>query len=160
MYTRSSSSSSSSSEKNFESSSSITILGLDSTRLHPYARPFSQTKANVGWSFEFYNPALFARQFGLSQAVPHAILYYPLDISHLTSEIENGRFSRATVELLSAIPSLFLNPIRVCASEDESSFPDWWTSRCAVLVPTFSYPSSTLLPSFICLFLLMISDWL
>ncbi|KZV49162.1 hypothetical protein F511_42762 [Dorcoceras hygrometricum] len=65
---------------------------------------------------------------------------YPLDISHLGSEIENGRFSKTSVELLSAVPSLFLNPVRVYDSEDESAFHDWWNSRCAVLVPTFSYP--------------------
>ncbi|KZV23456.1 hypothetical protein F511_39783 [Dorcoceras hygrometricum] len=105
-------------------------------------RPFVAAKANVGWSFEFYNPALFARKFGLSQVIPHSVLYYPLDISHLGSEIEDGRFSKASVDLLSATPSLFLNPIRVCASEDENSFPAWWTSRCTVLAPNFSYPSA------------------
>ncbi|KZV57806.1 microtubule associated protein 1a [Dorcoceras hygrometricum] len=75
-----------------------------------------------------------------AKVVPHTVLYYPLDISHLGSEIENGRFSKASFELFSTVPSLFLNPVIVCGSEDESPFNDWWTSRCAVLVPPFSYP--------------------
>ncbi|KZV43274.1 hypothetical protein F511_36015 [Dorcoceras hygrometricum] len=104
-------------------------------------RPSFAAKANVGWSFEFYNPAIFSRQYGLSQVIPHSVLYYPLDILHLGSEIESGRFSKATVELSSTVPSLFLNPIHIYAPEDVSSFIAWWPPRCAVLAPAFSYPS-------------------
>ncbi|KZV38334.1 hypothetical protein F511_24093 [Dorcoceras hygrometricum] len=98
-------------------------------------------RANVGWSFEFYNSALFARQFGISH-IPHSVLYYPLDLSHLYSEIDDGHLSRATVDLFSGLPSHFRSPIRVCAPEEENPFPAWWASRCAVLAPMLNYPSA------------------
>ncbi|KZV42307.1 hypothetical protein F511_32389 [Dorcoceras hygrometricum] len=104
------------------------------------ARPSVVAKAKVGWSFEVYNPALVARQFGFLQVIPHTAFYYPLYITHLASEIELGRFSRATVELLSFVPSLFLNPARAPSLEDECSFQLWWALKFASLVPTFCYP--------------------
>ncbi|KZV20009.1 hypothetical protein F511_26767 [Dorcoceras hygrometricum] len=107
-------------------------------------RPSAVARANVSWSFEFYNPALFARQFGLSQIIPHYVLYYPLDLSHLYSEIDDGRLSKATVDLFSGLPSHFRSPILVCAPEEENPFPAWWDSRCAVLAPMFNYPSGIL----------------
>ncbi|KZV23666.1 hypothetical protein F511_06996 [Dorcoceras hygrometricum] len=97
--------------------------------------------AKVGWSFEVYNPALFARQFGFLQIIPHSSFYYPVDIAHLASEIESGRFSRASIELLLSIPPLFLNPVRASSLEEEGSFQLWWAPRFASLVPPFRYPS-------------------
>ncbi|KZV19272.1 hypothetical protein F511_37033 [Dorcoceras hygrometricum] len=107
-------------------------------------RPSAVARANVGWTFEFYNPALFARQFGLSQIVPHSVLFYPSDLSHLYSEIDDGRLSRATVDLFSALPSHFRSPIRVCTSEEANPFPAWWASRRTVLAPAFNHPSGIL----------------
>ncbi|KZV29115.1 hypothetical protein F511_06610 [Dorcoceras hygrometricum] len=117
-------------------------------------------RANISWSFELYNPALFSRQFGLSQVIPHLVLYYPMDILHLDSEIGSGLLSKATVELLAAAPSSFLSPIRVYTPEDVSSFSAWWPPRRAVLAPTFDYPSGLLLFLHICLFFLLHCAWL
>ncbi|KZV39575.1 hypothetical protein F511_02038 [Dorcoceras hygrometricum] len=47
-------------------------------------RPSVAAKDNVGWSFELYNPALFARQFGLFQVIPHSS-YQVLYSLHLSS---------------------------------------------------------------------------
>ncbi|KZV26039.1 hypothetical protein F511_13917 [Dorcoceras hygrometricum] len=106
------------------------------------ARSPVASRANVSWSFEFYNPSLFPRQFGLKPIIPHLVLYYPMDILHLDSELGSGRLSKATVELLAAAPSSFLSPIRVYAPEDVNSFTAWWPPRRAVLAPTFDYPSA------------------
>ncbi|KZV25230.1 hypothetical protein F511_27568 [Dorcoceras hygrometricum] len=70
----------------------------------------------------------------------HHVWCYPLDITHLASEIENRRLYKATVELISAVPSLFLNPVVVMDQEAGSSFHHWWSSRYTALVSTFSYP--------------------
>ncbi|KZV39335.1 hypothetical protein F511_17527 [Dorcoceras hygrometricum] len=113
------------------------------------------SRANISWSLEFYNPALFSRQFGLSQVIPHLVLYYPMDILHLDSEIGSGRLSKATVELLAAASSSFLSPIHVYTTEDVSSFSAWWPPRRAVLAPTFDYPSCLILFLHICLFFLL-----
>ncbi|KZV25403.1 hypothetical protein F511_07287 [Dorcoceras hygrometricum] len=105
------------------------------------ARPPVVATAKVGWSFEVYNPSLVARQFGFLQIIPHTSFYYPVDISHLASEIESGRFSRASIDLLSSMPPLFLNPSRVSSLEEKGSFQLWWAPRFASLVPSFGYPS-------------------
>ncbi|KZV39919.1 hypothetical protein F511_22746 [Dorcoceras hygrometricum] len=73
---------------------------------------------------------------------PSAVARANVDFSHLYSEIDDGRLSKATVDLFSGIPSHFRSPIRVCAPEEENPFPSWWDSRCAVLAPMFNYPSA------------------
>lgn len=102
-------------------------------------RPLSANKTS--WSFEFYNPALFPYQFGLSQAIPHNTLYLPIDITHLAAEITSGKFSKSTVELLSLLPEKFLNPIVEVDAQVAGNFTAWWRARFAEIVTPFLHPS-------------------
>lgn len=57
-----------------------------------------------GMPFEFYNPVLFTFQLGFYQEVSPSTFQYPVCLSHLASEIETGKFSKATVELRASVP--------------------------------------------------------
>lgn len=102
---------------------------------------------NSSWSFEFYNPFLYSYQFGLIILIPHAIMFFPMDITHLASEIMGKSFSKATVQLLYTLPSQFISPLVKVSSEVVDSFSAWWKDKYLALVPsTVHLPSMVLHP--------------
>ncbi|XP_073066554.1 uncharacterized protein [Primulina eburnea] len=88
------------------------------------------------WSFEFYNPSLYAYQFWLSPAVPHTSLSFPVDLTHIVSEIASRRLSKATVQLLSTLSGRFLSPMVPLDRKMAESFAIWWKSRYLDLIPS------------------------
>ncbi|XP_073051741.1 uncharacterized protein [Primulina eburnea] len=95
------------------------------------------------WSFEFYNPSLYAYQFWLSPAIPQAILSFPVDLTHIASEVASRRFSKATVQLLSTLPHKFLGSIVQQEKGTTEPFATWWRSLYLALIPSLIHHPGT-----------------
>ncbi|XP_075482876.1 uncharacterized protein LOC142523115 [Primulina tabacum] len=102
--------------------------------------PYNDTS---GWSFEFYNPSLFAYQFWLSPAIPQATLSFPVDLTHIASEVASRRLSKATVQLLSTLPQRFLGSIVQLDHKTTETFVAWWRTRYLNLIPSVIHHPGT-----------------
>ena len=92
---------------------------------------FSKKGKQANPSFEFYHPAIFARQFGLGQAVPKLVLAERLRI---WDKIKSGR--QADFALTWA-DDLLLEDLPIYRLSDGSSadFDAWWNTICEDVFP-------------------------
>lgn len=98
---------------------------------------------NSSWSFEFYNHSLYAYQFGLLPMIPHSTLSFPVDLTHIASEILSKNFSKATVQLLSTLSQRFISPMVKMDPNTAGSYASWWKLQYLALVPSVLYHLDT-----------------